>query len=163
VVSQAPGGGASAVLGSAVKIEVSNGKGEPITVPQLVGLTEQTAVSRIENLGLVADVSYAEVSNRSQDGIVQSQVPLGNGTKILEEGDTVSIVVGRMKDDGGGGNPGPTGPTGDTGTTGPTGDTGNGNGNGNGGGGGGGGGGGNGGGGGGGGGNPVNSASRVRP
>jgi membrane peptidoglycan carboxypeptidase len=163
VVSQAPGGGASAVLGSAVKIEVSNGKGEPITVPQLVGLTEQTAVSRIENLGLVADVSYAEVSNRSQDGIVQSQVPLGNGTKILEEGDTVSIVVGRVKDDGGGGNPGPTGPTGDTGTTGPTGDTGNGNGNGNGGGGGGGGGGGNGGGGGGGGGNPVNSASRVRP
>src|SRR5688500_8712904 len=54
VLSQSPGSGASAVLGSAVTIRVSNGKGEPVIVPHLTGLREGDAVTKLEKLDLFA-------------------------------------------------------------------------------------------------------------
>jgi hypothetical protein len=119
VLSQAPGGGASAVLGSAVTIQVSNEKGEPIIVPRVTGLSKVQAVKVLEDLGLVASIELVSVGDESQDGIVLSQVPIGNGAKMVDAGATVTLQVGRLDGEGGGGS-GPTGPTGG-GPTGPSG------------------------------------------
>ncbi len=109
VLAQSPGGGSSAVLGSAVTIQVSNGRGEPVIVPRLTGLTERQAVRQIQDLGLVAAVEYVSVEDHSQEGIVLSQVPIGDGTKVVDAGATITIQVGRIGGDGGA--TGPTGPT----------------------------------------------------
>jgi hypothetical protein len=127
VIAQTPGAGASAVLGSAVKIEVSNGKGKPVTVPRVTGLTKTAAVNALDKAGLVAQIRFVDVNEHSQDGIVIAQSPIGDGTKQVDEGATVNLDVGRYAGEG-------NGPTGSTGGSGPSGPNGNGNGNGNGGG-----------------------------
>ena len=95
VISQTPAGGASAVLGSGVTIDVSNGKGVAVTVPRLVGMTVPEAVKTLKAAGLVAAVTYADVTDPRQDGVVLSQTPIGN--KQVTKGDTVAITVGKLK------------------------------------------------------------------
>jgi membrane peptidoglycan carboxypeptidase len=104
VLGQSPGGGATAVLGSAVTIQVSNGKGEAVVIPRVTGLTEGEAVRELERLGLVAAVERVPVDDRAQDGIVVAQIPIGDGTKMVDAGATVTIQVGDFTgdDDGGG-------------------------------------------------------------
>jgi membrane peptidoglycan carboxypeptidase len=93
VLAQSPGGGTSAPLGSGVTIEVSNGKGEPVVVPRVVGMTEAQAVKTLEKAGLVAKVVYVDAEENEQEGHVVSQTPIGN--KTVEFGSTVTIRVGR--------------------------------------------------------------------
>jgi penicillin-binding protein 1A len=109
VLSQTPGGGASAVLGSAVTIQVSNGKGEPVVVPRVTGLTEAKAVKELEKLGLLAAVEYVAVEDAALDGIVVSQIPIGDGNKIVDAGATVILQVGAVGDAGEGGGGGDEG------------------------------------------------------
>jgi membrane peptidoglycan carboxypeptidase len=108
VLSQAPGGGTSAVLGSAVTLQVSNGKGEAIAVPRVTGMTEADAVKALEKLGLIAAIEYVPVDDPDLDGIVLSQVPIGDGEKLVDLGATVTLQVGRLGggNDGGGDNGG---------------------------------------------------------
>ena len=124
VIGQSPGGGASAVLGSAVHLQVSNGKGEAVIIPRVTGMTEEAAVKALERLGLIAAVRHVPVNDQHLDGIVVAQSPIGDGRKEVDVGATVNLDVGRFEPGGGG--TGPTGPTGSTGTTGPTGPTGGG-------------------------------------
>jgi penicillin-binding protein 1A len=114
VLAQSPGGGASAVLGSAVTIQVSNGKGEPVVVPRVTGLTKVQAVNALADVGLIAAVEFVSVDDRGSDGIVISQIPIGDGSKTVDMGATVIIQVGRF-DPGGGDGGEPTGPTGPSG------------------------------------------------
>ncbi len=97
-------------------IQVSNGKGEPVLVPRVVGMGKVAAVRALEKAGLVADVQFVEVEDGTLVGKVVSQVPLGN--KEVDVGSTVTIFVGTPAANGGGGGTGPTGPTGPTGATG---------------------------------------------
>jgi penicillin-binding protein 1A len=120
VLTQSPGAGARVRLGSAVTLGVSNGKGEPITIPRVVGMTEAQAVQKLEHLGLTVEVNHAPVQDASRDGIVIAQNPIGNGQKVVDANTVVTITVGTFEGGGGDGGGGP----------------GNGNGNGNGGGGG---------------------------
>ena len=120
VVAQSPAGGASLTLGGGVTLQVSNGKGEPVVVPRVVGLGKVAAVQVLTDAGLVADVRFQDVDDPASADRVISQTPIGN--KLVDEGSTVTIVVGRLV---GGGQPtGPTGPTAPTGPTGPSGPTG---------------------------------------
>jgi beta-lactam-binding protein with PASTA domain len=113
VLSQSPGGGATMTLGKAVNLQVSNGKGEPVVVPRVVDLTEAEAIKILQKAGLVVDVRHVKVSDKALDGIVVSQVPIGD--KEVDVGATVTINVGTFKSDGDvGGTTGPTGPTGPT-------------------------------------------------
>ena len=73
--SQSPGGGASAVLGSAVTIQVSNGKGEPVVVPRVIGLRRSRPCKALEDLGLVAAVRVRRRRRSRQDGIVRLAGP----------------------------------------------------------------------------------------
>jgi hypothetical protein len=69
-------------------------------------MTEADAVKALEKLGLVAAVEYVPVDDRALDGIVISQVPIGDGDKLVDPGATVTLQVGRFEggggDDGGG-------------------------------------------------------------
>jgi beta-lactam-binding protein with PASTA domain len=120
VLAQTPGGGARLQLGSAVTLRVSDGKGEPVVIPRLTGLTQAEAVHRLERLELVAAIHRVPVDDRHLDGIVVDQSPIGDGSKVVNVGSTVSIDVGAF-DQGNGNGDG-------------TGEGGHGNGNGNGGG-----------------------------
>jgi penicillin-binding protein 1A len=117
VLSQSPGGGASAVLGSAVAIQVSNGKGEPVVVPRVTGLSKVQAVNALTEAGLVAAIEFVPVDDRALEGIVVSQIPIGDGSKTVDAGATVIIQVGQFDPGGGNGGDGgePTGPTGPSG------------------------------------------------
>jgi penicillin-binding protein 1A len=114
VVGQSPSAGASLQLGQGVTIQVSNGKGKPVLVPRVVGMGKVAAVQALEKAGLVATVEFVDVQDPNLVDRVVSQTPIGN--KEVDEGSTVTIVVGRLAQGGGGS----TGPTGSTGVTGPT-------------------------------------------
>ncbi len=101
VLAQSPDGGSRLTLGGAVTIQVSNGKGEAVVVPRVKDLPESEAVAILEDAGLVAEVEYVPVDDRRLDGIVVSQTPIGDGSKVVDLGSTVSIQVGVF--DGGGG------------------------------------------------------------
>jgi membrane peptidoglycan carboxypeptidase len=118
VLAQTPGGGARLQLGSAVTLRVSDGKSEPVVIPRLTGLTQAEAVHRLERLELVAAIHRVPVDDRHLDGIVVDQSPIGDGSKVVNVGSTVTIDVGAF--DQGNGNGDGTG----------EGDHGNGNGNG---------------------------------
>ncbi len=95
VIAQTPAGGTSAVLGSGVTLSVSTGKGVPVTVPRVTGLTEVQAVKALKAAGLKVTVVYADVTDPAQDGLVLSQSPIGN--KQATKGDTVTITIGKLK------------------------------------------------------------------
>jgi 1A family penicillin-binding protein len=92
VFDQSPPGGASAALGSIVTIMVSNGEPPSAPVPNVVGLTQDEAESRLKAAGFRVSVQYVSVTDPSQDGIVQSQKPKGG--KKAPPGFTVTIMVG---------------------------------------------------------------------
>jgi beta-lactam-binding protein with PASTA domain len=93
VLEQVPAAKTSAPLGNGVRILVSNGKGEPVVVPRVVGLTERRAVAALEHAGLAAEVRYVDVTDEKRDGIVLAQAPIGD--KTVTAGSRVVIDVGR--------------------------------------------------------------------
>jgi hypothetical protein len=99
-----------------VHLTVSNGKGEPVTVPRVTGLAEDDAARILRHLGLEVAVEDEPVDDPALDGIVIRQSPIGDGRKVVDVGSTVTIVVGRFGGDGGdGGNGGGDGGGGDGG------------------------------------------------
>jgi 1A family penicillin-binding protein len=95
VFDQDPKGGAKAPLGSAVTIMVSNGKAPKVLVPNVVGATEADATKTLETVGFVVSVVYVPVSDVTQVGIVQSQLPVAGST--YKAGTTVTIFVGQLE------------------------------------------------------------------
>jgi beta-lactam-binding protein with PASTA domain len=95
VVSQSPGGGAFAPLGSAITINVSSGKAPKSTVPNVVGKSQSSATSALQGAGFAVKVTFQDVDKKSDDGKVIDQSPNANTSQ--PEGTTVTIVVGRFK------------------------------------------------------------------
>lgn len=95
VISQSPSGGASVALGSAVNIMIQRYVEPPpasTTVPNVIGQAQSTAVSNIQNAGLVASVSTTSSGATSgNNGTVASQSPSGGSS--VSQGSTVSITV----------------------------------------------------------------------
>ena len=81
------------MLGAALHIQVSNGKLEAVIVPRVVGFKQEEAATVIENAGLIAKVKYVDVTDKHEEGIVLSQVPIGD--KPVDPGSTVTITVGQ--------------------------------------------------------------------
>jgi membrane peptidoglycan carboxypeptidase len=94
VLTQRPGAGRTIELGGAVKLTISDGKGEPVVVPRVTELTQAAAVKLLEKLGLVAAIELVPVDDRALDGIVVEQIPIGDGNKLVDVGATVTIYVG---------------------------------------------------------------------
>jgi hypothetical protein len=79
IFKQSPGAGASAPLGSAVTVYVSNGQKPPptkVTVPNVVGKAKADARAFLIGAGFHVVVSEADVSDPAQDGIVIGQSPV---------------------------------------------------------------------------------------
>ncbi len=89
VIEQRPSSGVKADKGSTVTLIVSSGVGQ-VAVPDVVGKTQQAAVSLIENQNLVPDVK-SQADPATPIGQVISQNPPAN--TMVEKGSAVEIVV----------------------------------------------------------------------
>jgi penicillin-binding protein 1A len=100
VVAQAPKGGATVTLGSAVTISISDGKGQPPPVmnevPNVVELSEDKARDTLEDAGFNVNVKEQCTVDDEKDGRVLEQAPPGGSN--AEEGSTVTIWVGKVED-----------------------------------------------------------------
>jgi eukaryotic-like serine/threonine-protein kinase len=94
VISQSPGGGSKVARGETVTITVSTGRAQA-AVPDVVGLGEERASSRLSSAGLAPVRQERPVTDPSQDGVVIEQRP-GAGTEV-DEGSQVVIVVGVLQ------------------------------------------------------------------
>lgn len=88
VISQSPEPGEEVDARSKVNLVVSGGA-ETVTVPSVIGQTEETAVSEIEAAGLTADVLTAP--SDEEEGTVIAQDPEAGAE--AEGGDIVTITV----------------------------------------------------------------------
>jgi beta-lactam-binding protein with PASTA domain len=107
VVAQNPRGGARALRGTVVRINISIGPGGGTTtvvttattgsesaVPDTAGEDEATAQATLEGAGFRVQVVDRPTTDPSQDGIVVRQTPQG-GSRAAS-GTTVTIFVGRL-------------------------------------------------------------------
>ncbi len=92
VISQVPLAGESALPGAAVALVVSKGP-QPVTVPDVVGVTQATAGTMITTAGLVVGAVTEQYSATVLSGRVISQNPL-SGASVLP-GTAVALVVSK--------------------------------------------------------------------
>jgi beta-lactam-binding protein with PASTA domain/tRNA A-37 threonylcarbamoyl transferase component Bud32 len=98
VIRTEPGAGSTRPEGSTITLVVSSGpEASEVTVPNVVGLSEENATAVLEGRGLVVEVEEFPALDESQDGKVMSQNPPANSK--VEEGDTVTITVLRVSGD----------------------------------------------------------------
>ena len=90
VISQSPVGGSKATPGDAVSLVVSTGPA-PVTVPDVVGLTQGAAEAAITGAGLTVGSVSTQSSDTVPSGAVISQTPIGGASAL--PGDAVSLVV----------------------------------------------------------------------
>jgi eukaryotic-like serine/threonine-protein kinase len=87
VISQSPSGG-TAPPGSTVTITVSGGA---VTVPSVIGDSQQTANQILTNAGFTVNVQQGSGPSQYANGTVFNQVPAASGT--APKGSTVTIYV----------------------------------------------------------------------
>jgi serine/threonine-protein kinase len=111
VISQDPGGNTKADPGTTIALVIA--RAPPVTIPNVVGSSEQDATAALDARGLEPRVSRQDVADPAQDGIVLSQRP--GGDTETTSGNPVRIVVGRYVEptppDTGGGDSGGGTPT----------------------------------------------------
>ena len=96
VVSQSPGGGSSAKVGTRITLNASLGPSPAAgqVVPKVIGADPQTAISRLENAGFKVQQLTQKTSVSSQNGkVVDCQPAAGVHAPA---GSTVTIYVGRF-------------------------------------------------------------------
>jgi serine/threonine-protein kinase len=92
VINQSPGPGESAGKGSSVTLTVSKGP-TTSTVPDVTSLDLGSAEQTLSDSGFKARVTYQDVFDPNQEGIVLAQSP-GGGTQA-KPGSGVTVTVGR--------------------------------------------------------------------
>ena len=93
VLAQFPAAGATAKRGGTIRINVSRGDGKKV-VPDVVGLDEAAAQTRLESAGFTVTVVDQETTEPAEDGVVVDQKPPAEGR--LKPGAEVTIFVGRL-------------------------------------------------------------------
>jgi serine/threonine-protein kinase len=93
VVSQSPDAGTYQVPGATITLRVSKGP-TTVSVPDVTTLAQAEAVQQLRAAGFRVAIQSQDVSDPTQDGIVQSQTPFG--TSEANPGSTVTIIVGRF-------------------------------------------------------------------
>jgi beta-lactam-binding protein with PASTA domain len=96
VISQSPAAGTGVARGETVTITVSTGRPQ-VAVPDVTGMGEARATSRISGAGLTPVREERPVTDPTQDGRVIEQRP-GVGTEV-DEGGQVVIVIGVLQQD----------------------------------------------------------------
>lgn len=93
VVGQTPSATSSIREGAVVRLRVSIGP-RSVSVPDVVGLDEPTAVAELEAAGFLVRTSEEPTDDPANDGLVLRQSPSGGSES--DEGAVVTIVVGRF-------------------------------------------------------------------
>ena len=91
MIEQDPGGGSEIEKGSDVTVVVSDGPGD-VSVPNVIGQRQDSAVARLSGLGLDVRVIEIESEVSSDDGRVLDQSP-STGSSV-PPGTEVTIEVG---------------------------------------------------------------------
>jgi eukaryotic-like serine/threonine-protein kinase len=94
VISQSPAAGTELTRGETVTITVSTGRPQ-VDVPDVIGLNERSASSRLRSAGLEPVTQERTVTDPAQDGVVVEQRP-GAGTQV-DSGREVVIVIGVLE------------------------------------------------------------------
>jgi beta-lactam-binding protein with PASTA domain len=92
VLSQSPDGGETALPGTTVTLVVAQ-KEPSVTVPLVVGEPVASATGDIVAAGLKYLRTYQTTTDPTQNGVVLSQSPTGNGT--ADQGSSVTLIIGR--------------------------------------------------------------------
>jgi eukaryotic-like serine/threonine-protein kinase len=93
VVSQSPDAGTFQVPGATITLRVSKGP-QTTRVPDVTTLLQADAVQQLRASGFGVRIQPQDVSDPTQDGIVQTQDPAGG--LQAQPGSTVTITVGRF-------------------------------------------------------------------
>jgi serine/threonine-protein kinase len=93
VLAQNPASGRAA-RGSTITITVAIAP-KQITVPDVVGRSQNTATKTLSGRGFEVGVEEVPVDTADQDGLVQKQSPAGD--KKVDRGSTVTITIGRFQ------------------------------------------------------------------
>jgi beta-lactam-binding protein with PASTA domain len=93
VVNQSPAGGTLQNPGTTITLSVSKGP-KTSTVPDVTTLTQRDAQTQLKASGFKVSIVTQDVSDPSQDGIVQTQDPPGGSQ--APQGTTVTIAVGKF-------------------------------------------------------------------
>ncbi|HXV71267.1 MAG TPA: Stk1 family PASTA domain-containing Ser/Thr kinase [Acidimicrobiia bacterium] len=93
VIRTDPVSGTEVLSGDTILLVVSLGP-EPVTVPNVGGMTEQQATNALNDVGLIIRVANTRqpVADPNQDGLVVDQVPAAGATAT--RGDTVTVTLG---------------------------------------------------------------------
>jgi serine/threonine-protein kinase len=94
VIAQSPSSGTELTRGETVTITVSTGRPQ-VDVPDVIGLSERNARSRLKSAGLEPVTQERTVTDPAEDGVVVEQRP-GAGTQV-DEGRQVVIVIGVLE------------------------------------------------------------------
>lgn len=96
VTRQDPVGNTEITEDTKVTLYVSQGK-KPVAVPKLKGLSQQEAVSKLNSVGLNANIATKDTTNKNEDGkVIETSVGEGNA---VDAGSTITITIGRFKDE----------------------------------------------------------------
>jgi eukaryotic-like serine/threonine-protein kinase len=93
VIAQNPKPGDEAPKSSTITITVSNGPPQA-AVPDVTGEIADVAAQQLQAAGFKVQRQQQDVTDPTQDGVVQSQTPSGNDQAT--QGSTVTIVVGNF-------------------------------------------------------------------
>lgn len=96
VTRQDPVGNTEITEDTKVTLYVSQGK-KPVAVPKLKGLSQQEAVSKLNSVGLNANIATKDTTNKNEDGkVIETSVGEGNA---VDAGSTITITIGRYKEE----------------------------------------------------------------
>jgi len=96
VLRQNPAGGSSVSEGSTVSLTVSKGR-ETIEVPDVTGASAASARATLSAAGFRVQTKEKSTTDQSEDGQVLQQRPPGGSER--RRGSTVTIIVGKLKEE----------------------------------------------------------------
>ena len=91
IISQSPAAGDPVKPGTTIEVVTSRGS-ELTTVPNVIGMTEEGAIDKLQSEGFGADVKAREYSDKQGEGRVMKQDPLNDKVK---PGATVQITISK--------------------------------------------------------------------
>jgi len=94
VLRQMPAPGEKVKTGSTVKVVVAV-EVTQVTIPSVVGESQESAASELSSLGLTVVFKNREVRDPDNDGRVVAQSP-GRGSRV-KKGATITIVIGKLR------------------------------------------------------------------
>jgi len=96
VIQTDPAGGTRVDEGTTVNLTVGTGP-DAITVPNVVGLTEDEARANLENAGFTGSISTRQVSSLAEEGRVTAVTPEQNSQASPSQAIVLSISLGTIK------------------------------------------------------------------